>query len=79
MLKSSLTFELEATTVGVVMSSSGHLQNHLVREWPKTVPELYEEFVKFSRSDIQHFLKLEQQRKLSKPDEAPRPWYNENQ
>jgi hypothetical protein len=35
--------------------------------------------VKFSKSEIQHFNKLEQQRKISKPDEAPRPRYNEKQ
>jgi hypothetical protein len=56
----------------------GLLHSHLVREQPKTVLELYEQFVKFSKSKIQHFRKLEQQRKVSKPDEAPRPRYNEN-
>jgi hypothetical protein len=54
------------------------LHNHLVREQPKIVPELYEQFTKFSKSKTQHFHKLEQQRKFSKPDEAPKPWYNEN-
>jgi hypothetical protein len=29
--------------------------------------------------EIQHFRKLEQQRKVSKLDEAPRPHYNDNQ
>jgi hypothetical protein len=56
----------------------GPLHNHLVREQPKIVPELYEQFTKFSKSKTQHFHKLEQQRKFSKPDEAPKPWYNEN-
>jgi hypothetical protein len=55
------------------------MHNHLVRERSKTVPELYEQFTKFSKSEIQHFHKLEQQSKVSKPDEAPRPHYNENQ
>jgi hypothetical protein len=41
--------------------------------------ELYEQFSKFSKSEIQHFRKLEQQRKISKPDEAPRPHHNESQ
>jgi hypothetical protein len=37
------------------------------------VLELYGQFAKFSKSEIQHFCKLEQQRKVSKPDETPRP------
>jgi hypothetical protein len=41
--------------------------------------ELYEQFMKFSKFEIQHFCKFEQQRKISKPDEAPRPRYTENQ
>jgi hypothetical protein len=57
----------------------GLLHSHLVREWPKTVPELYEQFAKFSKYEIQHFHKLEQQRKVSKADEAPRPRHNESQ
>jgi hypothetical protein len=43
------------------------------------VPELYEQFTKFSKSEIQHFHKLEHQRKVLKLDEAPRPGYSENQ
>jgi hypothetical protein len=44
------------------------------------VPELYEQFTKFSKSEVQHFRKLEQQRKTPKQDEAPRPpRYNDNQ
>jgi hypothetical protein len=38
----------------------GPLHSHLVRELPKTVLELYEQFTKFSKSEIQHFRKLEQ-------------------
>jgi hypothetical protein len=57
----------------------GPLHNHLVREQPKIVLELYEQFIMFSKSEIQHFRKVEQQRKIAKPDEAPRPRYNENQ
>jgi hypothetical protein len=52
---------------------AGPLHNHLVRERPKIVPELYEQFAKFSKLKGQHFRKLEQQRKNSKTDEAPRP------
>jgi hypothetical protein len=58
---------------------AGPLHSHLVREHPKTVLKLYEQFTKFSKSEIQHFHKLEQQMKVSKPDEAPRPRHNENQ
>jgi hypothetical protein len=45
----------------------------------KTVSELYEQFIKFSKSEVQHFRKLKQQRKVAKPDEAPRPCYSDNQ
>jgi hypothetical protein len=45
----------------------------------KIVPELYEHFMKFSKSEIQHFRNPEYQRKVLKPDEAPRPRYNKNQ
>jgi hypothetical protein len=40
---------------------AGPLHNHLVRERPKIVSELYDKFAKFSKSKIQHFRKLEQQ------------------
>jgi hypothetical protein len=56
----------------------GPLHSHLVRERPKTVPELYNQFAKFSKSDIQHFRKLEQQQKVAKSDEAPRVHYGDN-
>jgi hypothetical protein len=38
----------------------GPLHSHLVRERPKTVPELYDQFAKFSKSKIQHACKLKQ-------------------
>jgi hypothetical protein len=44
---------------------AGPLHSHLVREWPKIVLELYEQFTKFSKSEIQHIRKLEQHRKIS--------------
>jgi hypothetical protein len=56
----------------------GPLHSHLVREWPKIVLKLYDKFAKFSKSEIQHFHKLEQQQKVAKPDEAPRPRYDDN-
>jgi predicted lipase len=53
--------------------------SHLVRERSKIVSELYEQFAKFSKSKIQHFRKLEQQRKFSKSDESLRHRHNESQ
>jgi hypothetical protein len=41
--------------------------------------ELYDQFAKFSKSEVQHFRKLEQQWKAAKPDEAPRARYDNNQ
>jgi hypothetical protein len=55
---------------------AGSLHRHFIREWPKTVSELYDQFAKFSKSEIQHFRKLEEQRKVAKPDEASRPRYD---
>jgi hypothetical protein len=57
---------------------AGPLHNHLVREQPKTVPELYDQFAKFSKSEIQHLRNLEQQWKVAKPDEALRPRYGDS-
>jgi hypothetical protein len=63
---------------GIKALHLGPLHSHLIRERPKTTLELYEQFTKFSKLEVQHFRKLEQQRKVSKPDEALRPHYNEN-
>jgi hypothetical protein len=42
--------------------------------------ELYEEFTKFSKSEVLHFCKFEQQTETTKHDEAPRPpRYSDNQ
>jgi hypothetical protein len=57
---------------------AGPLHSHLVRERPKIVPELYDQFAKFNKSEIQHFRKLEQQRKVAKLDEASRPLYGDS-
>jgi hypothetical protein len=57
---------------------AGPLHSHLIRERPKTVSKLYDQFAKFSKSEIQHFHKLEQQQKVTKPDEAPRVRYGNN-
>jgi hypothetical protein len=56
----------------------GPLHSHLVREQPKIVLELYDQFAKFYKFKIQHFRKLEQQRKVAKPDEASRARYGDN-
>jgi hypothetical protein len=37
---------------------TGPLHSHLIREWPKIVSEPYEQFTKFSKSEVQHFRKL---------------------
>jgi hypothetical protein len=55
------------------------LHSHLVRKRSKIVSELYEQFTKVSKSEVQHFCKLKQQRKVAKPDKAPRPRYSDNQ
>jgi hypothetical protein len=56
------------------------LHSHLVRERPKIVTGLYEEFTKFNKSEVLHIRKLEQQGKSPRHDEAPRPArYNDNQ
>jgi hypothetical protein len=56
----------------------GPLHSHLVRERPKTMLELYDQFAKFNKSKIKHFRKLEQQWKVAKLDEAPRPRYDDS-
>jgi hypothetical protein len=45
----------------------------------KTMLELYEEFAKFSKSDVSHFRKLEQQGKGPKHDKASVPPHHNNQ
>jgi hypothetical protein len=50
---------------------AGPLHSHLVRERSKSVSKLYEQFAKFNKSEIQHFCKLEQQRKKFKARRSP--------
>jgi hypothetical protein len=58
---------------------AGPLHRHSVREQLKTMPKLYEQFAKFSKLEVQHFCKVDQQRKTSRPDESPRPsHYNDS-
>jgi hypothetical protein len=51
---------------------TGQLHSHLVREHPRTLEELYEEFHKFSKAEVLHFCKLGQQRKSTNEDESSR-------
>jgi hypothetical protein len=55
---------------------AGPLENQVVREQSKTLSEHYEQFRKFSNSEVQHFRRLEQQRKVAKSDKITRPQYN---
>jgi hypothetical protein len=53
---------------------AAQLHNHLVRECPRTLEELYEEFRKFSRAEVLHFHKLGQQRKAANENKSSRPF-----
>jgi hypothetical protein len=56
---------------------ASQLHSHLVRERPKTLDELYEEFRTFNKAEVLHFRKLAQQRKAANENESPRPFkYN---
>jgi hypothetical protein len=73
-------FDDQVITQAIKALRAGPLHSHLVRERPKIIVVLYEEFAKFSKSEVLYFRKLEQQRKTPKHDEAPRPpRYNDNQ
>jgi hypothetical protein len=52
---------------------AGQLHNYLVRECTRTLEKLYDNFHKFSRSEILHFHKLDQQRKVPNENDASRP------
>jgi hypothetical protein len=51
----------------------GQLHSYLVQERPKTLEELYDNFYKFNMSEVLHFCKLDQKRKVPKENEAS--WY----
>jgi hypothetical protein len=51
-------------TQAIKAMRAGQLHNYLVREHPKTLEELYDNFQKFSRSEVLPFRKLDQQRKV---------------
>jgi UDP-2,3-diacylglucosamine pyrophosphatase LpxH len=70
--QASKVFDDQVIAQAIKALCVGHLHSHLVRERPKTVVELYEEFAKFSKSEVLHFRKLEQQTKAPRHDETPR-------
>jgi hypothetical protein len=53
---------------------AGQLHSHLVRERPKTLEGLYEEFQKFSRLEVSHYRKLDQQRKVTNENAGSSPF-----
>jgi hypothetical protein len=64
----------QAITQAIKELCTSHLHNHLVREHPRTLEELYDEFHKFSRAEVLHFRKLGQQRKSISENESSRPF-----
>jgi hypothetical protein len=52
---------------------AGLLHSHLVRERPRILEELYDEFHKFSKAEVLHFRKLGQQRKSTSDNESSMP------
>jgi hypothetical protein len=64
----------QAITQAIKALRIGHLHSHLVREHPKMLEELYEEFWKFSRAEALHFHKLVQQKKVANENKSLRPY-----
>jgi hypothetical protein len=69
---------LEVSDEQVIMQAikalcAGQIHSYLVRECPRILEELYDNFRKFNRSEVLHFRKLDQQRKVPKDNEASRP------
>jgi hypothetical protein len=62
----------QAITQTIKALCAGQLDSHLVREHPKTLEGLYEEFRKFRRSEVSHYHKLDQQRKVINENESSR-------
>jgi hypothetical protein len=52
--------------------STRQSHSYLVRERPRTLKELYDNYRKFNKSKVLHFRKLEQQRKVPKENKASR-------
>jgi hypothetical protein len=55
----------QAITQAIKALHARQLHSHLVRERPKTLEGLYEEFRKFSRLEVSHYHRLDQQRKVT--------------
>jgi hypothetical protein len=53
---------------------AGELHNHLVREHPRKLEVLYEEFWRFNRAEVLLFHKLGQKRKSASENESSRPF-----
>jgi hypothetical protein len=67
----------QAITQVIKALRASQLHSHLVRECPRTLEELYDEFRKFSRAEVLHFCKLGQQKKSTNENESSRPFkYN---
>jgi hypothetical protein len=49
----------QVITQSIKALHAGQLHNYFVRERLKTLEELYDNFRKFSRSEVLHFLKLD--------------------
>jgi hypothetical protein len=45
-------FDDQVIAQAIKALQAGPMHSHLVREWPKTVLELYEQFLKFSKSEV---------------------------
>jgi hypothetical protein len=54
----------QAITQAIKVLRKGQLHSHLVRECPRMLEELYNNFWKFSRAEMLHFHNLGQQKKL---------------
>jgi hypothetical protein len=63
----------EVITEAIKALRVSQLHNNLVRECQRTLEELYDNFRKFSRSEVLHFHKLGQQRKIINENESSRP------
>jgi hypothetical protein len=64
----------QAITQAIKALHAGELHSHIVMERRKTLEGLYEEFWKFSRSEVSHYHKLDQQRKVTNENEGSRPF-----
>jgi hypothetical protein len=63
----------QVITQAIKVLRAGQLHSYLVREHPKTLEELYDNFEKFSGSEVLHFHKLDQQRKVPKENDSSSP------